>query len=305
MFHRGHHAPPPGVVALHGDRTAEGGLAALERGEWDVVDTWSDAPSAVRDAARLLAGRAGHYAYVSSASVYRYPSPAGQGEDGPLADGSADAGGGVAYPQAKRGGELAAAGAFGDRALLVRAGLVLGPGENIGRLPWWLTRITRGGPVLAPGPRDLALQYVDARDLAARMPDAAAGGLGGPCNLVGPRGHATMGGLLEECVRATGADARLRWTDPEVILAAGVAPWSELPVWVPPGSCMARCTTPASAGRSARGCAAGRWPRRWPTPGSGCGGWAGWPRSGPTGRWSAWPGRRRRGCWGGRRPENA
>ncbi|MGW0551052.1 NAD-dependent epimerase/dehydratase family protein [Streptomyces altiplanensis] len=236
VFHRGHHAPPPGVVALHGDRTAEGGLAALERGEWDVVvDTWSGAPSAVRDAARLLAGRAGHYAYVSSASVYRYPSPAGQGEDGPLVDGSADAGGDVAYPQAKRGGEVAAAGAFGDRALLVRAGLILGPGENIGRLPWWLTRIARGGPVLAPGPRDLALQYVDARDLAAWMLDAAAGGLGGPYNLVGPRGHATMGGLLEECVRVTGAGARLRWTDPEVILAAGVAPWSELPVWVPPG----------------------------------------------------------------------
>ncbi len=67
------------------------------------------------------------------------------------------------------------------------------------------------------------------------MLDAAAGGLGGPYNLVSPRGHATTGELLEECVRATGADARLRWTDPEVILAAGVEPWSELPVWVPPG----------------------------------------------------------------------
>ncbi|MET9508060.1 NAD-dependent epimerase/dehydratase family protein [Streptomyces flavidovirens] len=236
VFHRGLHAAPPGVVALHGDRTAPDGLAALGQGEWDiVVDTWSGAPCAVRDAARLLAGRAGHYAYVSSASVYQYPSPAGAGEDGALVDGSADAGGDVAYPQAKRGGELAAAEAFGDRALLVRAGLILGPGENIGRLPWWLTRIARGGPVLAPGPRDLAVQYVDARDLAAWTLDAAAGGLGGPYNLIAPRGHATMGDLLEECVRATGADAELRWTDPEVILAAGIEPWLELPVWVPPG----------------------------------------------------------------------
>ncbi|MEU1308153.1 NAD-dependent epimerase/dehydratase family protein [Streptomyces cinnamoneus] len=236
VFHRGRHEPPPGVVALHGDRTADGGLAALSHGTWDlVVDTWSAAPSAVRDAARLLAGRAGHYAYVSSGSVYRHPRPAGLGESAPLVDGSPDAGDGAPYAQAKRGGELAATGAFGDRALLVRAGLILGPGENIGRLPWWLLRMARGGPVLAPGPRDLGLQYVDVRDLAAWTLDAAARGLGGPYNVISRPGHATTGDLLESCARVTGGTAELRWTAPETILAAGIEPWSQLPVWVPPG----------------------------------------------------------------------
>ncbi|WP_274563604.1 NAD-dependent epimerase/dehydratase family protein [Streptomyces spiramyceticus] len=236
VFHRGQHAAPVGAVALHGDRTAPDGLAALAQGEWDiVVDTWSGAPFVVRDSARLLAGRVASYVYVSSASVYRYPSSAGQDENGAVVEGSADAGGDVAYPQAKRGGELAAVEAFGERALLARAGLIVGPGENIGRLPWWLTRIARGGAVLAPGPRDLPLQYIDARDLARWMLDAAERGLGGPYNLVSPQGHATMGELLEACVRVTGADAELRWTDPGVILAAGIEPWSELPVWVPPG----------------------------------------------------------------------
>lgn len=32
VFHRGHHEPPPGTRALHGDRTAPGGLAALAEG---------------------------------------------------------------------------------------------------------------------------------------------------------------------------------------------------------------------------------------------------------------------------------
>ena len=68
---------------------------------------------------------------------------------------------------------------FGDRALLARAGLILGPGEDIGRLPWWLTRIARGGDVLAPGPADLPVQYVDVRDLAVWMLDRARGGRGG------------------------------------------------------------------------------------------------------------------------------
>jgi nucleoside-diphosphate-sugar epimerase len=236
VFHRGRHEPPEGVAILHGDRGAEDGLSALATGEWDVVvDTWSGAPSAVRDAARLLADRAGRYVYVSSRSVYAYPTPAGLSEDGPLADGSPDDGGEVEYPQLKRGGELAALDAFGERALLARAGLIIGPYENIGRLPWWLTRIARGGPVLAPGPRDLPLQYIDVRDLAAWILDAAERGLGGPYNLVSPPGHTTMGELLEACVRVTGSDAELRWTDPEPILAAGVEPWTELPIWLPPG----------------------------------------------------------------------
>ncbi|OMI40854.1 NAD-dependent epimerase/dehydratase family protein [Streptomyces sparsogenes] len=245
VFNRGRHEPPAGVAALRGDRSAAGGLAALEgagAGEWDVVvDTWTGAPSAVRDAARLLAGRAGHYVYVSSRSVYAYPAPAGLDEDGPLVEASPDAGE-VEYAEAKRGGELAAEAAFGDRALLARAGLILGPYENVGRLPWWLTRIagaarggTLGGRVLAPGPRDLPLQYIDVRDLAAWLLDAAERGLGGPYNLVSPPGHATFGELLEACVAATGSDAELCWTDPETVLAAGVEPWTELPIWLPPG----------------------------------------------------------------------
>ncbi|MEV5976098.1 NAD-dependent epimerase/dehydratase family protein [Streptomyces sp. NPDC052114] len=237
VFHRGRHEPPAGVRSLHGDRTAEDGLAALAEGEWDVVvDTWSAAPRVVRDAARLLAGRVGRYVYVSSSSVYRYPSAAGSDEDFPVVDGDPDAEA-SAYAQDKRGGELAALSAFGDeRTLLVRAGLILGPHENIGRLPWWLNRVARGGPVLAPGPRDAGIQYIDARDLAEWIVDASAAGLHGPYNVVSPIAHTTMSGLLDACVAvAGGPGAELRWTSPEVIAGAGVEPWMELPVWVPPG----------------------------------------------------------------------
>ncbi|MFF1494305.1 NAD-dependent epimerase/dehydratase family protein [Streptomyces sp. NPDC058304] len=235
VFHRGHHAPPPGTSALHGDRTAPGGLDALTTGEWDlVVDTWGGAPTAVRDSARLLSGRAAGYAYISSRSVYKYPAPAGLSEDGPLVDGSADADS-TAYAEDKRGGEIAAVDAFGDRALLVRAGLIIGPYENVGRLPWWLNRTARGGPTLAPGRPELPLQYIDVRDLAAWTLDAAEAGLGGPYNAVSPPGHATMGSLLEACAAVTGNGAELRWTDQARIEEAGVQPWTELPIWLPVG----------------------------------------------------------------------
>ncbi|MGW7369259.1 NAD-dependent epimerase/dehydratase family protein [Streptomyces sp. NPDC054841] len=237
VFHRGRHEAPGGVRVLHGDRVAPGGLEALAEGEWDVVvDTWSAAPSAVREAARLLADRTGRYVYVSSRSVYAWPPATGLDEDGPLVEGAAAGADATDYARDKRGGELAAVEAFGeDRSLLVRAGLIIGPWENVGRLPWWLGRVARGGPVPAPGPRDLPLQYIDVRDLAEWTLDASEKGLSGPYNLVSPSGHTTMGELLAACVRVTGSDAELRWLDEDTITAAGVEPWSDLPIWIPRG----------------------------------------------------------------------
>ncbi|MFF3345603.1 NAD-dependent epimerase/dehydratase family protein [Streptomyces sp. NPDC002779] len=238
VFHRGRHEAPAGVRALHGDRTAPGGLAALEEGEWDVVvDTWSAAPSAVRDAAQLLRDRVGRYLYVSSCSVYDWAPPAGYTEAAPTVSGASPDAGQTAYAEDKRGGELAVLDAFGpDRAVLARAGLIIGPYENVGRLPWWLNRTARGGPVLAPGPRELPIQYIDARDLADWLLGAAEQGLSGPYNLIGPSGHATMGALLDACAAVTGGTAELRWAGPEMILEAGIEPWVQLPVWVPPNS---------------------------------------------------------------------
>lgn len=227
---------PEAVTTLHGDRSLPGGLDALRLGEWDVVvDTWSWAPSAVRDAATLLADRAARYVYVSSRSVYAYPAPAGAAEDAAVVEGSAHDEHFDDYARAKRGGELAAVAAFGDRAILARAGLILGPFENIGRLPWWLGRIAQGGRVLAPGPASGPIQYVDARDLASWILDAASIGASGPFNVVSEDGGITMGELLDACVAATGSDATLEWIDPEVLLAAGVEPWTQLPVWLPVG----------------------------------------------------------------------
>jgi len=258
VLHRGRRAAPAGARSLLGDRTAPDGLTALAdastHGEWDVdVDTWSAAPRAVRDAARLLAGRAGRYVYVSSCSVYAWAPPAGYGEDAPLVEGASADAGQTDYARDKLGGELAAVSAFGaDCSLLVRSGLILGPYENVGRLPWWLNRVARGGPVLAPGPRDLPLQYVDVRDLAEWILGAVERELSGPYNLMSPQGHTTMGELLDACVRVTGARAELRWTAPEVILEAGIQPWTQLPVWVPAGSDMHDALHGADVSRAVR-----------------------------------------------------
>ena len=227
---------PRDAEAIVGDRTDPEALRALGEGTWDAaVDTWSRDPRVVRDAAKALAGSVERYAYVSSRSVYRWPPAPEADETAPVVEGDPDSAASD-YPSDKRGGELAVERALGsERVVLLRAGLILGPGEDVGRLPWWLRRVSEGGRVLAPGPPDLPLQYVDARDLAAFAILALESTLSGPFDVVSRTGHATMQAVLEACRRSTGSDADLVWVDPDFLLAADVEPWIELPIWVPPG----------------------------------------------------------------------
>lgn len=229
-------APATGASARYADRTDIDAFGAvLGDDSWDaVIDTWSSAPVAVQAAAQLLAGRVGHYGYVSSCSVYRWPIPSGVDESAPVVDADPGAEQGADYPAAKRGAELAVEQEFGGSVLVARAGLILGPYENVGRLPYWLNRMARGGRVAAPGPPDRPLQYIDARDLARWMLAAPGAGVSGFFNTVSRPGHTTMGALLEETKTVTGAAADLVWVDPATIEEAGVSPWTELPIWVPP-----------------------------------------------------------------------
>lgn len=234
-FNRGHRpAADPRLLTFCGDRLQAGTLAPLGERRWDLVlDTWSGAPRATRDSARLLRGRAERYVYISSGSVYSPPPPMGVTETAATVAARLDAESGD-YPELKRGSELAVAAEFGERALILRPGLILGPREDVGRLPWWLTRMARGGDVLAPGPADLPLQFIDARDLVRFALDAASAGHRGPLNVVSQPGHATMGTLLEACAAVAGRpDTRLIWVPANAVLGAGIEPWSELPIWIP------------------------------------------------------------------------
>ncbi len=136
-----------GARAIHVDRTDRAALAAaLGDSTWDaVLDTWSDASRVVHDSAELLADRVEHYVYVSSRSVYVWPLPLGSDESAPVVEADPLSDDGSDYAAAKRGAEIAVEAVFGDRALVARAGLILGPYEIVGRLPGG----SGGSPVVA------------------------------------------------------------------------------------------------------------------------------------------------------------
>ena len=223
-----------GVTAVRLDRTQPGAFGAVADQHFDVVlDTWSQAPYVVRDAARALASSTDRWVNVSSRSVYAWPPPRGADESAPVVDGDPDAGV-TDYAVDKRGGELAVERELGaDRVVHLRAGLILGPRDNVGRLPWWLRRVARGGQTLAPAPATLPIQYVDPRDLVALGLDAAAAGRHGPVDVVCPPDRTTLGDVLHSCVAATGSDATFSWIDPSWLLEQGVEIWTELPIWIP------------------------------------------------------------------------
>ena len=97
----------------------------------------------------------------------------------------------------------------------------------------WLAHVNRTGPVLAPGSPEQPWRYVDVRDLATWMLDAAEEERSGPFNLVNPPGHATTGSFLDACRGAVRSSARFRWVDAPAIEAAGIDRYTALPGWLP------------------------------------------------------------------------
>jgi 2'-hydroxyisoflavone reductase len=236
LFNRGQHNPElfPEVEKLRGDR--DGNLEALRRRRWDaVVDTSGFVPRLVRDSARLLAGAAGLYVFISSVSVYAdHAQPAGEDSKvGTLEDESVEAITGETYGPLKVLCERAAEEAMPGRVLVIRPGLIVGPDDKTVRFSYWTGRVARGGEVLAPGSPERQIQFIDSRDLAGWTIRMAEESRTGVFNANGPDYRLTMGRFLEECRDVSGSDARLTWVDEGFLLERGVGPWSELPLWLP------------------------------------------------------------------------
>ncbi|MFE0421217.1 NAD-dependent epimerase/dehydratase family protein [Streptomyces sp. NPDC058953] len=249
LFNRGRSGDAPeGVQQIRGDRTVAGDLTELARhGPWDaVIDTSASelAPRSVLAGATALAAVAGRYVYVSTVNAYRGWPDEPLTESSEVLDGPPDAdidygrlpdgwdGPDWYYGRQKAGAERASVAAFGaTRVAILRPGVILGPGEYIGRLPWWLRRADRGGPILAPGPPGKSIQPVDVRDVADFALRQATASGGGSYNVTAPIGRETMGGFLEACLQATGSDGRLVWAPDDFLSERVIRQWTELPLW--------------------------------------------------------------------------
>jgi 2'-hydroxyisoflavone reductase len=243
VFHRGHSALSPEfawVDEVLGDRLESADLARLAEREWDaVIDTSCYFPRAARISLAALEGRFRSYLLVSSISAYAETDQPFVREDAPLrtlADESVEEVTGETYGGLKALCEAEVMATIPDRGLVVRPGLVAGPGDHTDRFTYWCRRFSEPGEVLAPGPAGHHLQYMDVRDMTRWMIEMAVAGHTGVFNATGPAGPLAWEEFLGVCAEVGGAGATPVWVDEMFLMAEGVAPWSELPLWVPPST---------------------------------------------------------------------
>lgn len=214
LFNRGRTAPGlfDDVEQRVGDRDS-GDYAALAEGEWDaVVDVSGYIPRHVQQAVDAVDGRVGRYLFISTGSVYDPASlDAGTDEDAPRlpAERSTEEVTAETYGALKVACEDDVLSAFGDRATIVRPGVVAGPHDPTNRFTYWVRRLSRGGPVLVPDRDDQPVQVVDARDLAAFVVTLLEEGTAGTFNAVGPAEPATLADLWAACATAAGTAPEL------------------------------------------------------------------------------------------------
>jgi 2'-hydroxyisoflavone reductase len=233
LFTRGQTNPElfPEAERLRGDRAED----PLPAGSWDaVIDTCGFLPAVVRRSAEALRDSVGRYLFVSSISAYADLSrgPSEDSERADLGEMPSD----EMLPGYENYGPLKALcedvveEVYGERAVIVRPGLIVGPYDPTGRFTYWPHRVARGGEFLAPGPADDQVQLVDARDLGTWLVELCERRESGRFNATHP--GLSWAALINACLRVTSANAQPVWIDGDWLAEQGVGIWMELPLWL-------------------------------------------------------------------------
>lgn len=237
LVHRGQRGTElfPEADRILADR--DGGLDALGDRTWDVVvDCCGYVPRVVRQSAEALRDKVGRYVFVSTISVYLDPSVHGLDEDCCLHEEVAaevEEVTGATYGPLKVACERVVREIYGDRATIVRPGLVMGPNDPTNRFTYWADRLAQGGQAIVPARPEQPMQLIDARDLGQFMLGLVERGVSGTFNACGPETPKTLGDMVEAC-HPLNLGTELVWVEPSVLEAQGVSLWTELPLILPP-----------------------------------------------------------------------
>jgi nucleoside-diphosphate-sugar epimerase len=220
--------------------------AALAEGSFDAVVDVARRPSWVRTA--LASFPSAHWVFVSTINVYADDSvPGGRPDNAPLRDPITEDVDLREHPEAYGPMKVACEQIVLEGAassMVVRPGLIVGPGDPTGRFTYWPARLadTAAHPeVLVPGDANDSVQVIDVRDLAAWIVDGAEARTTGTFD---GTGRAMTRAAFTDAIAAGARELDLldptettfTAVDQEFLVAQGVEPWAgpgSLPVWLP------------------------------------------------------------------------
>jgi 2'-hydroxyisoflavone reductase len=202
------------VEHLLGDRDQPDGLAALRGRTWDaVIDTSGQQVRWTRESAALLRGQVGRYLYVSSTGVFLPYRTTDIREDGPIVLTDTPPRETPSYGVMKALSENAARDVFGEHAIIVRPGYIVGPADGSDRWTYWPVRIARGGEILVAGRKSDPVQYIDVRDLTEWMVRLLEDGATGTFNATGPARRQTLAEFVYGVAAITSVELSWTWIE--------------------------------------------------------------------------------------------
>lgn len=237
LFNRGKSNPDlfPQLETIIGDREKD--VNRLQGRIWDTaIDVAGYLPRIVRLSAESLEANVRRYVFISSLSVYADFKKTGIDESypvGKLEDETIEEITGETYGPLKALCEKAVQDIYGERALIIRPGLIVGPHDPTDRFTYWPVRVARGGDVLAPQRPEARTQVIDVRDLSDFIIKLIEENTSGVYNATGPDYELTMGKLLEVSKQVSRSDANPKWASVEFLNQNKVEAWSDMPAWIP------------------------------------------------------------------------
>lgn len=225
---------PSAATFVQGDRSEASAYDVVLDHRWDMVIDVSRQPGHVRSAVEVLGGTTSHWTFVSTGSVYADQS-------GPLTEASPllePLDGDVAEPETYGEGKVACEEIVRGLAhhLVVRVGLIGGPGDRSDRLGYYVARfaLAHDEPVLVPDVASQPMQVIDVRDLAHWIVTMAEAKVTGIVHGAGER--TTVGELIQLSAEVAGFSGEQVSAGEDWLHSLDVEEWMgprSLPLWLP------------------------------------------------------------------------
>lgn len=237
LFNRGITNPQlfPELAKIRGDRKeGPAGYAEIPDQTWDVViDVWPEKSKLVEEASQLLQRQTRYYIFVSSIAVYQDFNEVGLNESSAVVKLPEDREQWY-YPEEKLVAEKIIKKRFPNNHTIVRPGPIKGWRDPALDLSYWISKMKRGGEILAPGTGRDPIQFIDVKDVGRFIIKSVEEKLVGTFNTTGPQKEPLLWKDFLETVRKTiNPKAKLTWVSEPFLAENKVRSFEDIPLWAP------------------------------------------------------------------------